>query len=184
MTHPYDNDLSSLVPFSVCRGVIDAGRAGINRARGYGNIHRSAATNDDNCSSSVTSENNTMDRIDATPVNEIQTPQSRVGLQQRRGRGTLSSSPTRRRRHQQNPPNNNRTNQRSGDRELAPLPVSQSSDESIAGLLGLDEEFRIGSHNNSEDEIREVQLRGLTRRIMASPSLVFFPAKKEDVDVM
>mmetsp|Transcript_25994 Transcript_25994/g.53780 ORF Transcript_25994/g.53780 Transcript_25994/m.53780 type:complete len:718 (+) Transcript_25994:582-2735(+) len=165
------------------RGVIDAGRAGINRARGYGNIHRSAATRDDSCSSSVTSENNNVDRIDATPVNELQTPQSRVRLQQRRGRGT-PSSPARRKRHQLSPPNNNRTNQRSVSRELASPPVSQGSDESIAGLLGLDEEFRIGSHNNSEDEIREVQLRGLTRRIMASPSLVFFPAKKEDVDVM
>ena len=61
------------------------------------------------------------------------------------------------------------------------------SDEStIAGLLGLDDEFRIvGSNNtNSEDEIRDVQLRALTRRILASPSLAFFPAKKVENDVM
>jgi len=50
---------------------------------------------------------------------------------------------------------------------------------SIAGLLGLDEEFRIGMNHCSEDEIRSVQLNGLTRRIMMSPSLVLFPAKKD-----
>ena len=60
-----------------------------------------------------------------------------------------------------------------------------TNDASIAGLLGLDDEYRIiGSQQNSEDEIRDVQLRGLTRRIMASPSLVLFPAKKEVMDVM
>uniref|UniRef100_A0A7S2LIE8 Fluoride ion transporter CrcB n=1 Tax=Skeletonema marinoi TaxID=267567 RepID=A0A7S2LIE8_9STRA len=50
---------------------------------------------------------------------------------------------------------------------------------SIAGLLGLDEEFRIGMNHCSEDEIRSVQLNALTRRIMMSPSLVLFPAKKD-----
>eukprot|EP00986_Skeletonema_menzelii_P001218 scaffold323_cov139-Skeletonema_menzelii.AAC.8 len=50
---------------------------------------------------------------------------------------------------------------------------------SIAGLLGLDEEFRIGMDHCSEDEIRSVQLNALTRRIMISPSLVLFPAKKD-----
>lgn len=62
---------------------------------------------------------------------------------------------------------------------------SANDSGSIAGLMGLDDQFRmVGSNKNSEDEIREVQLRGLTRRIMASPSLVFFPARKEDTDVM
>lgn len=50
---------------------------------------------------------------------------------------------------------------------------------SIAALLGLDEEFRIGMIHCSEDEIRSVQLNALTRRIMISPSLVLFPAKKD-----
>ena len=58
--------------------------------------------------------------------------------------------------------------------------------ESIAGLLGLDDEFRIafGADHNSEDEIRQVQLRGLSRRILASPSIAFFPARKEANDVL
>ena len=65
-----------------------------------------------------------------------------------------------------------------GDRHLG-------SEESVAGLLGLDDEFRIvGSQTNSEDEIRDVQLRALSRRILASPSLAFFPAKKVEYDVM
>jgi len=61
-----------------------------------------------------------------------------------------------------------------------------SEESTIAGLLGLDDEFRIvGSNNtNSEDEIRDVQLRALSRRILASPSLAFFPAKKVENDVM
>jgi hypothetical protein len=64
-------------------------------------------------------------------------------------------------------------------------PCSNLSDgASIAGLHGLDEEYRIGNRQNSEDEIREVQLRALTRRIMASPSLVLFPARKADIDVL
>lgn len=48
---------------------------------------------------------------------------------------------------------------------------------SIVALLGFDEEFRIDM--SSEDEIRSVQLNALTRRIMISPSLVLFPAKKD-----
>ncbi len=57
--------------------------------------------------------------------------------------------------------------------------------ESIAVLLGLDDEFRIaGSDQSSEDEIRQVQLRGLSRRILASPSIAFFPARKEANDVL
>ncbi len=51
---------------------------------------------------------------------------------------------------------------------------------SIAALLGLDEEFRIGMIHSFEDEIRSVQLNALTRRIMISPSLVLFPAKKDN----
>ena len=57
--------------------------------------------------------------------------------------------------------------------------------ESIAVLLGLDDEFRIaGSDQSSEDEMRQVQLRGLSRRILASPSIAFFPARKEANDVL
>lgn len=56
---------------------------------------------------------------------------------------------------------------------------NSNADQTIAGLLGLDEEFRIGNHS-SEDELRSVQLNALTRRIMMSPSLVLFPAKKDN----
>lgn len=56
------------------------------------------------------------------------------------------------------------------------------SNESIAGLLGLD--VLSGLNRTSEDEIRDVQLRGLGRRIIASPCLVFFSANKIDTDVM
>jgi len=57
--------------------------------------------------------------------------------------------------------------------------VRNDDSYSIAGLLGLDEEFRIGMSHNSEDEVRSVQLNALSRRIMMSPSLVLFPAKKD-----
>jgi len=54
--------------------------------------------------------------------------------------------------------------------------------ESITGLLGLD--ILSGLNRTSEDEIRDVQLRGLGRRIIASPCLVFFSANKIDTEVM
>ena len=67
--------------------------------------------------------------------------------------------------------------------------VNTRTDESIgglgllSGLLGLDDEYT-SLHRTSEDEIRDVQLRGLGRRIIASPCLVFFSASKMDTDVM
>ena len=133
------------------RGVMDAGRAGINRVRGYGNF------NNPNIETSSSDEY----------VQESSSSISSNGLHRRGGDTTEQQSTT----DQQTSRNEN---------------CNQDNDgSSIAGLLGLDEEFRIiGSHKTSEDEIREVQLRGLSRRIMASPSLVFFPAKKEDHDVM
>lgn len=121
---------------------MDAGRAGINRARGYGNINNRRRSDNDNAASEMPSEPSL----------------SNSGLHRRGVNGNT---------------------------------MPQSTDEeandsgSIAGLMGLDDQFRmVGSNKNREDETREVQLRGLTRRIMASPSLVFFPAKKEDTDVM
>ncbi|KAL3807311.1 hypothetical protein ACHAXA_008536 [Cyclostephanos tholiformis] len=69
--------------------------------------------------------------------------------------------------------------------------VPEYTESTIAGLLGLDDEFRIAGvgrggydDGNGEDEIRQVQLRGLSRRIMASPSIAFFPARKEANDVL
>ena len=64
-------------------------------------------------------------------------------------------------------------------------PISNESDgTSIAGLLGLNNEYRIGNRRNGEDDIREVQLRALTQMILASPSLVLFPAKKTEIDIL
>lgn len=57
--------------------------------------------------------------------------------------------------------------------------------ESISELLGLDEDYSIVNyHGLEEDEMRAVQIRGLTRRIIDSPSLILFPAKLEASDVM
>ena len=129
---------------------MDAGRAGINRVRGYGNV------NNPNIEAPSSDEY----------IQESSSSISNNGLHRRGGDTTEQQS----------------TDQQTSRNESG----NQVNDgSSIAGLLGLDEEFRIiGSHKTSEDEIREVQLRGLSRRIMASPSLVFFPAKKEDYDVM
>ena len=60
--------------------------------------------------------------------------------------------------------------------------INHRDNESIAGLLGLD--ILSGLNRSSEDEVRDVQLRGLGRRIIASPCLVFFSASKMDTDVM
>ena len=137
-------------PYLHLRGVMDAGRAGINRVRGYGNV------NNPNIEAPSSDEY----------IQESSSSISNNGLHRRGGDTTEQQS----------------TDQQTSRNESG----NQVNDgSSIAGLLGLDEEFRIiGSHKTSEDEIREVQLRGLSRRIMASPSLVFFPAKKEDYDVM
>ena len=125
---------------------MDAGRAGINRVRGYGNVNNHISSDECMPESSSSTSN---------------------GLHRRRGGDSIEPQST--------------------DERTTRIESSSRDNDgsSIAGLLGLDEEFRIiGSHKTSEDEIREVQLRGLSRRIMASPSLVFFPAKKEDHDVM
>ena len=61
--------------------------------------------------------------------------------------------------------------------------IINDDSNSIAALLGLDEEFRIGMNHSSEDEIRSVQLHALSRRIIMSPSLVLFPAKKDRENV-
>ena len=57
--------------------------------------------------------------------------------------------------------------------------------ESISELLGLDEDYSIVHSNGlEEDEMRDVQIRGLTRRMIDSPSLVLFPARLQAGDVM
>ena len=113
-----------------------------------------------------------------------------------RSRGELSN--IRRRRNRQTDTNNidsddvGGTHHRSTTHEIEMHDVANSEhanaasmdnsneDQTVAGLLGLDEEFRIGVNHSSEDELRSVQLNALTRRIMMSPSLVLFPAKKDN----
>ncbi|KAL7542587.1 hypothetical protein ACHAXR_012335 [Thalassiosira sp. AJA248-18] len=146
------------------RGVLDAGKAGINRARGYGNVR--GETNN-NTNSPLAADN-----YESSPSNP--------GLRRRRGIEHITNN-------SRIPQSVEEVGQSLPHTTTPNLSSNRSTDnsESIAGLMGLDDEFRIvGSHQNSEDEIREVQLRGLTRRIMASPSLVFFPAGKEEKDVM
>lgn len=157
------------------RGVVDAGRAGFNRARGYNIQHDSQnREGDSNINSSKDEQNFDNEGNQATKVKVTQKPS---GLHRRRN-------------HQSNTITNTTTptidTQDNNDQVSITLsPVSNVSDgASIAGLLGLDEEFRIGNRQNGEDEIREVQLRALTRRVMASPSLVLFPARKVCIDVM
>ena len=140
----------------ITRGVIDAGRAGINRARGRVRVHGTSEERWDRMTSSSPSVNlnnpnfRGRRRSADDDVDSIATERIEIGNDER------------------------------GD-QRRPGP-----DESIAGLLGLDDEFRIvgSTHNNSEDEVRDVQLRALSRRILASPSLAFFPAKKIENDVM
>ena len=133
------------------RGIIDAGRAGIDRARGRGNV-RGNHREDDGDSSPPSEEGATV-----------------PGLHRRRGNGLFDVAAD---------STGHAIRERGGNR----MPEYA---ESIAVLLGLDEEFRIvGSDQSSEDEIRQVQLRGLSRRILASPSIAFFPARKEANDVL
>lgn len=193
---------------------VDAGRAGINRARGYGNVN----VQNSSISSSISRYDNATatnyghggnigslgnDDLRDSPSNFPPSPSS-GGLHRRRSNkntSTLStglrtvsgsnqmpslSSPLSPARGSTAVSHHNVSINQQREMFNSPIasPVSLGSNESIAGLLGLDEEFRIGSNRNSEDEIRDVQLRALSRRIMASSSLVFFPAKKEDIDVM
>ncbi|KAL7549386.1 hypothetical protein ACHAWF_012657 [Thalassiosira exigua] len=149
----------------VGRGVIDAGRAGIRRARGYGDVRSPEASAN-------------VGEGGETPGNS--SPSNGGLTRRRRGDGSVALSPTPARlaagEGRWSSPQNDANAEDIGRRQ---------SDVSIAGLLGLDEEFRIaGSHKDSEDEVREVQLRGLSRRIAASPSLALFPARKVDVDIM
>lgn len=140
------------------RGVIDAGRAGINRARGR--VRNRGSSNDrwDSMKSSSHSVN-------------VNHPSFR------RRRGSVEEI--------EDDDDNDDDTSASTEQPGTAQPERHRSEESIAGLLGLDDEFRIiGSQTNSEDEIRDVQLRALSRRILASPSLAFFPAKKVENDVM
>lgn len=158
------------------RGVIDAGRAGLNRARGHGNLqldtrNRDGMTTDDSVSF-PTQDNGEVSENDTDVTAAIDMPTTPYGLHLRRSQNSTTTT-------------RNRQQNNASRGEEAVSPGSNVSDgASIAGLLGLDEEFRIGSRQNGEDQIREVQLRALTRRIMASPSLVLFPARKADIDVM
>eukprot|EP00804_Cyclotella_cryptica_P031259 CCRYP_011080-RA/>CCRYP_011080-RA protein AED:0.25 eAED:0.25 QI:192/0.8/0.66/1/0.8/0.66/6/0/816 len=164
------------IGFGAYRGIVDVGRAGLNRARGYGNVDVAVQST---LATDETSGSN--DGLDIEmPGSVLQTSSS--GLHGRRSQPSPLAAPVvtaeasasqRRRIYQQTV-------------SPAVSPVSHVSDgASIAGLLGLDEEFRTGTCNYSgEDELREVQLRALTRRIMASPSLVLFAARKTDIDVV
>ncbi len=144
---------------SLSRGVIDAGRAGINRARGRVSGHETSYDRWGSMkSSSSGSTNNPRFRRRRTGAGDDNDANA-TSRTERIQLGTDINDPL-------------------GDRH-------SGNEESIAGLLGLDDEFRIvGSQTNSEDEIRDVQLRALSRRILASPSLAFFPAKKVENDVM
>lgn len=155
--------------------MIDAGRAGFNRARGYNAQHNfqssdGTVTEDSSAHSPREIEDDFNDENNEVTAADIASNPN--GLHRRRSRV---------------PPNIHANTEASWNmhQSTAISPGSNVSDgASIAGLLGLDEEFRIGNRQNGEDEVREVQLRALTRRIMASPSLVLFPAKKADIDVM
>mmetsp|Transcript_20750 Transcript_20750/g.45023 ORF Transcript_20750/g.45023 Transcript_20750/m.45023 type:complete len:814 (-) Transcript_20750:52-2493(-) len=155
------------------RGAVDAGRAGVNRARGYGNgrgINRERCDNANSSSASENMEDESFGNHESSPSNP--------GLHRRRGNEHNIAIST-------VPQSMGEVGQPRSRNTMDNSIRSTGSEESIAGLLGLDDEFRIiGSHKTSEDEIREVQLRGLSRRIMESPSLVLFPAKKLDDDVM
>jgi len=168
------------------RGVVDAGKAGLNHARRYKNAKRANSNrerynnNTLALESSIESESSvnrepSFARNDSSHSSVSSTIAQ--SLDGEVGGSQLSLSPRNTIRNRSN--NNNRNSNNSSGNQ------TNESEESIAGLLGLDDEFRIvGSHENTEDEIRQVQLRGLTRRIMASPSLVLFAARKESNDVM
>jgi hypothetical protein len=156
LTHLMGHPLVCFIVF-FSRGVIDAGRVGINRARGRVGVH--GTKNDDRWDS-------------------MKSPSQSLNVNNpsfRRRRGSADEDVNASANTEQ--PDTERNNIR-GDRH-------HGSEETIAGLLGLDDDFRIvGSQTNNEDEIRDVQLRALSRRILASPSLAFFPAKKVEYDVM
>jgi hypothetical protein len=160
------------------RRTIDVGRAGLNRARGYGNLRRRGQnrrmTSQTDADLGTESEAFDNESVEHANINLDLTSGT---LHNRRNQSTAIASSSSRRR---SPHHNNTAN-------ISPLgsPASNTSDgQSIAGLLGLDEEFRIGTRHGGEDQLREVQLRALTRRIMASPCLVLFPGRKTDIDVM
>ena len=163
------------------RGVIDAGRSGINRARGYGNIHQIShdqdCTNDDG-----TVELGIRNTDDIAITENEQTDVGSISNRLHHRKSQLSSQikpidttePRRKRPHN------------SAEHSFTDLsPVSNESDgTSIAGLLGLNDDYRIENRRSGEDDVREVQLRALTEVIMASPSLVLFPAKKAEIDIL
>jgi fluoride ion exporter CrcB/FEX len=163
------------------RGVVDAGREGINRARGY-KRHDVTSLPTIHTANIGFSNEETSEEV----VSDHQSPSD--SLHRRRSQHhslavlTASSSP-RTRIHLPSSVYNNSNKNTTSPTELSPVSDTLAR-ESIAGLLGLDEDYRIGARYNNEDEVREVQLRALTRRIIASPSLMLFPAKKVDVDVM
>lgn len=163
------------------RGVIDVGRAGFNRARGYGNVQHTAQHLDMADETNMHPQTETSNSFDSEISHTTNhSNSSSAGLHRRRSQ--VSSHPIS---IDAAAPGRNRHNSNPDNAPSTISPVSNVSDNvSIAGLLGLDEDFRIGNRQNGEDEVREVQLRALTRRILASPSLVLFPARKADDDVV
>ena len=182
------------------RGVIDAGRAGINRARGYGNVHGSNSSSHEGNSVEPDDGGNNLEPDANVQINDDGTfdiedtreesfgdyqscVQSHALYRRRSRRNNLSivtgmpstaeaSSPPASSIHSFTPkqgknihtrninPVNNSTSGQHYDNRISPV-SSAVIDESIAGLLGLDEEFQIGANYNGEDDVREVQLRAL-----------------------
>ena len=175
------NSFSNPTYMKLGRGAVDIGRAGFNRARGYGNVQHTTQHLDTGDDTVMQPQAATTDSFDSE-------------ASQTTNNSNISSTGLNRRRRQVSSHNISidavalRRNHHNANLDNVPStisPVSNVSDHaSIAGLLGLDEAFRIGSRQHGEDEVREVQLRALTRRIMASPSLVLFPARKTDDDVL
>ncbi len=135
------------------RGIVDVGRGVINRSRGgLANIRRRRRRNNNHASESSQNNGIVMTTIDSNRSEQVETRPAFLGM--------------------------NRTSENLNVSTGGQMINDDSY--SIAGLLGLDEEFRIGMSHNSEDEVRSVQLNALSRRIMMSPSLVLFPAKKDN----
>lgn len=134
------------------RGIVDVGRGVIDRSRGgLANIRRRRRRN-----------NQATDAENGIAMTTIDSDDDDDNLQHSRSFGSPRSQSV------------------SMDSSTGNQVINDDS-YSIAGLLGLDEEFRIGMSHTSEDEVRLVQLNALSQRILMSPSLVLFPAKKDHI---
>lgn len=156
------------------RGVIDAGRSGINRARGYGNIHQ--ISHDQDC----TNDDGTVELGIRNTDDIAITENEQTDLHHRKSQLSSQIKPIDTTDPRRKRPHNSAENSFT---DLSPV-NNESDGTSIAELLGLNDEYRIENRRSGEDDVREVQLRALTEVIMASPSLVLFPAKKAEIDIL